>query len=82
MLNPHSGSCPTAGRYPPSDGGWAVDRTLAAPLAPGTNIIGAGCLPGLVPSLLGIPASELIIRSVPLGDVWGSVETALLTWLC
>jgi prevent-host-death family protein len=34
-----------------------------------------------VPSLLGIPASELFIRSVPLGDVWGSVETALLTWL-
>jgi AraC-like DNA-binding protein len=50
-----------------------------APLAPGTKIIGARCHPGLVASLLGLPASELLNQSVPLCDVWGSAETARFT---
>ena len=47
-----------------------------APLAPGTKIIAARCHPGLTASLLGVPASELLNRSVPLREVWGSAETA------
>ena len=31
-------------------------------LAPHTDITGARCHPGLVPSLLGVPASELLNR--------------------
>jgi AraC-like DNA-binding protein len=55
-------------------GPWT--EAFVAPLAPGTNIIGARCHPGLAPSLLGMPAAELLNRSVPLGDVWGSAGTA------
>jgi AraC-like DNA-binding protein len=54
-------------------GPWT--EPFVAPLAPGTKIIGARCHPGLVPSLLGIPASELLNQSVRLCDVWGSAET-------
>jgi AraC-like DNA-binding protein len=57
-------------------GPWT--EPFVAHLAPGTNIIGARCHPGLAPSLLGIPASELLNRSVPLCDVWDSGETARL----
>ncbi len=55
-------------------GPWT--ESLVAPLAPGTNIIGARCHPGLVASLLGVSASELLNRSVPLCDLWGNAETA------
>ena len=48
-----------------------VDR-----LAPSTNIIGARFHPGLAPSLLGVPASDLLNRFVPLRDIWGRAETA------
>jgi hypothetical protein len=34
-------------------------------LAPGTMIVGARCHPGLAPSLLGLPASELLNQTVP-----------------
>jgi AraC-like DNA-binding protein len=55
-------------------GPWT--EPFVAPLAPGTNIIGARCHPGVAPSLLGIAASDLLNQIVPLGDVWGRVETA------
>lgn len=53
---------------PVAVGPWAepfLDR-----LAPGTMILGARCHPGLAPSVLGLPASELLNQSVPLkGDL-------------
>ncbi len=55
-------------------GPWT--EPFVAPLPPGTNIIGVRCHPGLAPSLLGLPASELRNCSVPLCDVWGSDKTA------
>lgn len=55
-------------------GPWT--RPFIANLAPGTNILGARICPGLASSLLGIPASELLNQSVPLGDVWGSSGTS------
>ncbi len=55
-------------------GPWT--EPFVAPLAPGTNIVGARCHPGLMSSLLDMPASELRNQSVPLRDVWGRAETA------
>lgn len=55
-------------------GPWT--EPFVARLAPGTNIVGARCHPGLMSSLLGVPASELRNQSVPLRDVWGNAETA------
>jgi AraC-like DNA-binding protein len=55
-------------------GPWT--KPFVAPLPPGTIIIGARCHPGLAPSLLGVPASELLNCSVPLSDVWGDAKTA------
>lgn len=40
-------------------------------LAAGTRIVGARLHPGHAPSLLGMPASELLNRSAPLSEVWG-----------
>jgi AraC-like DNA-binding protein len=40
-------------------------------LAAGTRIVGARLHPGHAPSLLGMPASELLNRSALLSDVWG-----------
>jgi AraC-like DNA-binding protein len=40
-------------------------------LAAGTRILGARLHPGHAPSLLGMPAADLLNRSVLLGDVWG-----------
>ena len=45
-------------------------------LPSGTNILGARCHPGLASGPLGMPASELLNRSVPLCEVWGSAESA------
>jgi len=50
-------------------GPWT--EPFLAKLAPGTNILGARCHPGLASGLLGMPASELLNRSAPLSDVWG-----------
>lgn len=55
-------------------GPWT--KPFVARLVPGTNIIGARCHPGLAPSLMGLPASELLNMSVPLSDVWSRAETA------
>jgi AraC-like DNA-binding protein len=56
-------------------GPWA--EPFVANLPPGTDILGARCHPGLASGLLGMPASELLNRSVPLCEVWGGgAETA------
>lgn len=55
-------------------GPWT--EPFVANLAPGTNILGARCHPGLASSLLGVPVSELLNQSVSLSDVWGSAGTA------
>lgn len=54
-------------------GPWT--EPFVAALAPGTNIVGARCHPGLASSLLGIPASDLLNRTVLLRDVWTRPET-------
>jgi AraC-like DNA-binding protein len=51
-------------------GPWT--EPFVANLPAGTNILGARCHPGLASGLLGMPASELLNRSVPLCEVWGS----------
>jgi AraC-like DNA-binding protein len=55
-------------------GPWT--ESFVANLRPGTNILGARCHPGLASGLLGIPASELLNRSVPLCEIWGSADAA------
>ncbi len=58
-------------------GPWT--EPFVADLAPGTNIIGARCHPGLASTLLGVPASELLNQSLPLRDLWSAARTALFT---
>jgi hypothetical protein len=50
-------------------GPWT--EPFLARLTPGTMILGARCHPGLAPSLLGLPASELLNQSVPLRAIRG-----------
>ena len=50
-------------------GPWT--ESFVARLAGGTRIVGARLHPGYAPSLLGIPAAELLNRSALLSDVWG-----------
>jgi len=38
----------------------------------GTKIVGARLHPGLAPSVLGIPAAELLNQSAPLSELWGT----------
>src|SRR5215470_7014033 len=38
----------------------------------GTKIVGARLHPGLAPSVLGIPAAELLNQAAPLSEVWGT----------
>jgi AraC-like DNA-binding protein len=47
-----------------------------AHLPSGTTILGARCHPGLASGLLGMPASELLNRSVVLPDLWDSTASA------
>lgn len=54
-------------------GPWT--QAFVADLPPGTNILAARCHPGLASSLLGVPASELLNRTVQLCEVWGSAGT-------
>lgn len=46
-------------------------RTVIAPLPAGALVTGARLRPGLAPSLLGAPASELLDLEQPLFDLWG-----------
>ena len=49
-------------------GPWT--ESFIAQFAPGTKIVGARFHPGRAIGLLGLPASELLNRRVPLRDVW------------
>jgi AraC-like DNA-binding protein len=44
---------------------------LVGRLAPGTAVVGIRLRPGMAPSLLGLPASELVDLRVEADDVWG-----------
>lgn len=57
-------------------GPWT--EPFVANLAAGTNILGARFHPGVASSLLGVPAFELLNRSVALGDVWGDAGVSAL----
>ena len=50
---------------------------VEVPLAPGTIVIGVRLLPGAVPAVLGLPASELRDRDTPLTEIWGPGAAAL-----
>jgi hypothetical protein len=52
-------------------------RHVAVTLAPGTLLVGVRLRPGWAQSCLGIPASELLDREVPLGEVWGGAARGL-----
>lgn len=58
-------------------GPWT--EPFASDLAPGTEILGARLHPGAAPSLLGLPASELLNQSVTLRDFWSAREAAHFT---
>jgi AraC-like DNA-binding protein len=49
-------------------GPWT--KSFIAQFAPGTRIVGARFHPGRAMGLVGVPASELLNRRVPLRDVW------------
>jgi AraC-like DNA-binding protein len=53
-------------------GPWS--EAFVAALAPGTTIVGARCHPGLLESVLGMPASEVRNQYAPLRAVWRSSE--------
>jgi AraC-like DNA-binding protein len=44
-------------------------------LAPGTTIIGLRLAPGAAPSVLGLPAAELVDLAVDARDVWGAAAS-------
>lgn len=46
-------------------------------LAPGTTVIGVRFHPGVAPSVLGVPASELVDVSVGSDELWGRPAVAL-----
>jgi AraC-like DNA-binding protein len=50
-------------------GPWV--KHFIAPLPTATRIVGARWHPGRAPTLLGLPAVELLNQFVPLRDVWG-----------
>jgi AraC-like DNA-binding protein len=56
-------------------GPW-TDPFIAG-FAAGTKITGVRLRPGYAPSVLGIPASELLNRSIPLSVLWGGRRTEL-----
>jgi AraC-like DNA-binding protein len=61
---------------PPSVVGPWTDPFLVR-FIPGTTVVGARLHPGRAPSLLGVPATELLNDSVALSAVWGSRLGAL-----
>jgi AraC-like DNA-binding protein len=52
-------------------------RAVIAPLPAGSIIIGARFRPGLAPTFLGPPASDLADQELPLSDLWGSAASSL-----
>jgi AraC-like DNA-binding protein len=50
---------------------------VVVPLAPRSTVVGLRLRPGAAPGLLGAPASELLNRDTPLGELWGAAGDAL-----
>ncbi|HSA80111.1 MAG TPA: helix-turn-helix domain-containing protein [Geminicoccaceae bacterium] len=50
---------------------------VVVPLAPRTTVVGVRLRPGVAPGLLGAPASALLNRDTPLGELWGTAADAL-----
>lgn len=48
----------------------------------GTGIVGARLRPGYAPGVLGIPAAEMLNRSMPLSVMWDQSRTRLFARLC
>jgi AraC-like DNA-binding protein len=46
-------------------------------LAPGTTVVGVRLRPGALPAVLGLPASELVDRSLDAADLWGAAAAVL-----
>ncbi len=59
------------GAAPPMVAGPAT-RTVIALLPAPSVVIGVRCHPGNAPGLLGLPASELLDREIPLRQIWGA----------
>jgi AraC-like DNA-binding protein len=54
-----------------------LTRPLVEVLAPGTTVVGVRFRPGAAPSVLGLPASELLDLTVDGGELWGRAAVAL-----
>jgi AraC-like DNA-binding protein len=54
-----------------------LTRPLVEVLAPGTTVIGARFHPGAAPSVLGMPASELVDLTLETDELWGRAAVAL-----
>jgi AraC-like DNA-binding protein len=52
-------------------------RPIVETLAPGATVVGVRFHPGMAPSLLGVPASELVDVSVEADELWGRACVAL-----
>jgi AraC-like DNA-binding protein len=50
---------------------------VLAPLAPGSLVVGIRFRPGLAPTMLGLPAAELIDDRVDLDSIWGRATERL-----
>jgi len=65
------------------NGTWRVigpwTEALVAELPPMTQILGIRCQPGFAPSVLGLPASELLNQSVALSDLLGKDASSPFT---
>jgi AraC-like DNA-binding protein len=55
-----------------------MTRAFLAPASAGTRYVAARLRPGAARRLLGVPASELTDRAVPLSDVWRAESPVLL----
>jgi AraC-like DNA-binding protein len=54
-----------------------LTRPLVEVLAPGTTVVGVRFRPGAAPSVLDLPASELLDLTVDTGELWGRAAVAL-----
>lgn len=54
-----------------------LTRPLVEVLAPGTTVVGVRLRPGAAPSVLDLPASELLDLAVDTGELWGRSAVAL-----
>jgi AraC-like DNA-binding protein len=52
-------------------------RPLVEVLAPGTTVVGVRFHPGAAPSMLGLPASELVDLTLETDELWGRAAVAL-----